>query len=90
MKIKTLIKKTEENNGHLSIQQLVEMGGVLHCSDSEGRELWSFPDDVSAGYCERIVDLDGDDPDLWSVDVDYLAGWFPDNDVEEWEDMVLG
>lgn len=89
MEIETLIQKTEENNGHLTRQQIFEMGGNLLCSDSYGRELWSFADDVSAGYCERIVDLEGDEPDSWSVDKDDLEGWFPDNDVEEWEDMVL-
>ena len=89
MKIKTLIKKTQENKGHLTTQQLVEMGGNLQCRDSEGRELWSFADDVSAGYCERTVDLEGDEPDRWSVDTDDLEGWFPDHDVEDWEDMVL-
>ena len=51
--------------------------------------MWSFANDTSAGYCERTIDLEGDDPDYWSGEMDDLAGWFPDNDVEEWEDMVL-
>ena len=82
MTIETLEKITAENDGALTVQNIIDLGGTLLDTDSHDRELWTF----HGIFAERTKDDRGD---TWTSAAKDLAGWFPDDKPEVWKPRLL-